>query len=129
MHPKIIPPPYERNIQTKHAQVNTMGLAFAPDRASWIFDSGASHHVTTDLNNLSFHAWYNRTEELVISNGSGLQINHTGCLLLYTTHKSIILKNELCVPTLAKNIISISRLCLDNNLLMKFYSSVFVLKD
>lgn len=127
MHPKIIPPPYERNIQTKHAQVNTMGLAFAPDQASWIFDSGASHHVTTDLNNLSFHAPYDGTEELVIGDGSGLQITHIGCLLLHTTHTSIILKNVLCVPSLSKNIISISRLCLDNNLLMKFYSSVFVL--
>ncbi|KAL4580827.1 hypothetical protein LXL04_017031 [Taraxacum kok-saghyz] len=66
MHPTIIAPPYEHNTQPKHAQVNTMSLVSPPDQANWIFDSGASHHVTTDLNNLSFHAPYDGTEELVI---------------------------------------------------------------
>ncbi|KAJ9542286.1 LOW QUALITY PROTEIN: hypothetical protein OSB04_028792 [Centaurea solstitialis] len=109
--------------------VNTMNLNNVPEYTNWIFDSGASHHVTTDLINLSFHAPYDGTEELVIGDGSCLPITHIGSLLLHTPHTSIILKNVLCVPSLAKNIISISRLCLDNYLLIKFYSSIFVIKD
>ncbi|CAO2829065.1 unnamed protein product [Amaranthus hypochondriacus] len=37
---------------------------------SWLLDSGASHHVTNDLSNLSLHTPYDGTEELVIGNGS-----------------------------------------------------------
>ncbi|CAH9070962.1 unnamed protein product [Cuscuta epithymum] len=40
----------------------------------WIFDSGATHHLTSDLDNLSLHAPYSGTDEVVVGNGS----NHGG---------------------------------------------------
>ncbi|XP_019056880.1 PREDICTED: uncharacterized protein LOC109116241 [Tarenaya hassleriana] len=46
--------------------------------SSWLLDSGASHHVTTDLANLSLHSPYQGGDEVIIGNGSGLAITHTG---------------------------------------------------
>nr|GLL33824.1 uncharacterized protein LOC109154184 [Ipomoea trifida] len=45
---------------------------------SWLLDSGASHHVTIDLSNLALHTPYDGTDEVMIGNGSGLPISHTG---------------------------------------------------
>ncbi|KAJ9567715.1 LOW QUALITY PROTEIN: hypothetical protein OSB04_003681 [Centaurea solstitialis] len=126
VHPTIVIPPFNRNMQAKGAQVHTMTLNDGSDHTKWIFDSGASHHVTNDLNNLSFHAPYDGTEELVTI------LVFKSLILVFSysiplTHQLFL---KMCyVFLLSKNIISISRLCLDNNLLMKFYSSVFVLKD
>ncbi|XP_019096530.1 PREDICTED: uncharacterized protein LOC104768103 [Camelina sativa] len=44
----------------------------------WLLDSGATHHLTTDLNNLALHQLYNGGEEVTITDGSGLNISHTG---------------------------------------------------
>lgn len=57
--------------------------------------SGASFHATNDLSNLSIHAPYDGTEELVIGDGSCLQISHISSLILYTAHTPLILKNVL----------------------------------
>lgn len=97
--------------------------------ANWLFDSGASFHATNDLNNLSIHAPYDGTEELVIGDGSCLQISHIGSVIIQTPHTQLILKHFLYVPSLSRNIISISRLCVDNHFLIEFYSFVFVIKD
>src|ERR1043165_6155255 len=96
---------------------------------SWLKDSGASHHITNDLSALSMHRPYDGTEELVIGDGSSLKITHVGTITLYFSSVPIILKNVLCVPSISRNIISISRLCIDNNILVLFFSSYFVIKD
>ncbi|XP_021802902.1 uncharacterized protein LOC110746994, partial [Prunus avium] len=43
---------------------------------SWLIDSGASHHVTPDLANLSLHTNYEGPDSVVIGNGSGMGITH-----------------------------------------------------
>ncbi|KAI3728695.1 hypothetical protein L6452_17336 [Arctium lappa] len=48
-----------------------------PNNSSWILDSGASHHVTNDINNLSLHAPYDGSDELIIGDGSSLPISNT----------------------------------------------------
>uniref|UniRef100_A0A2N9EFN4 Retrotransposon Copia-like N-terminal domain-containing protein n=1 Tax=Fagus sylvatica TaxID=28930 RepID=A0A2N9EFN4_FAGSY len=45
---------------------------------SWLMDSGASHHVTSDLDNLSLHTPYIGTNDIMIGDGSNLPITHTG---------------------------------------------------
>ncbi|XP_010523620.1 PREDICTED: uncharacterized protein LOC104801935 [Tarenaya hassleriana] len=44
----------------------------------WLLDFGASHHVTSDLANLALHTPYQGGDEVVIGDGSGLAITHTG---------------------------------------------------
>ncbi|KAF5445894.1 hypothetical protein F2P56_031569 [Juglans regia] len=37
---------------------------------SWIVDSGASHHITSDMSKLSIHSEYDGTDEVIIGDGS-----------------------------------------------------------
>uniref|UniRef100_A0A2N9EU87 CCHC-type domain-containing protein n=1 Tax=Fagus sylvatica TaxID=28930 RepID=A0A2N9EU87_FAGSY len=90
------PPPYQ--------QFGTLCLArtpFAPPRAhfaaqpnlastNWLVDSGASHHVTADLNNLSLHSEYDGSDDIMIGDGTGLQITHTGSTKLPSSYKSFL---------------------------------------
>lgn len=41
-------------------------------------DSGASHHVATDLTTLFMHSTYDGTDEIVVRDGNKLSITHTG---------------------------------------------------
>lgn len=107
-------------------QANTTNLATSSNTSPWILDSGASHHVTADLNNLSLHAPYDGTDELTMGDGKGLKITHYGSIKF---SPSFTLNNVLVVPAISKNIISISQLCLDNNISISFSSSSFIVKD
>ncbi|GAU46239.1 hypothetical protein TSUD_280660 [Trifolium subterraneum] len=44
----------------------------------WIMDSGATHHITNALDNLHFNNQYHGSDELLVGDGSGLPIMHTG---------------------------------------------------
>jgi hypothetical protein len=68
----------------------------------WLLDSGASHHVTADLNNLSMHTPYNESDDIMIEDGLGLSITHTVSSSLKTSHNTFQLNNVLCVPTIKK---------------------------
>jgi hypothetical protein len=48
----------------------------------WLLNSGASHNITSDLANLTTHSKYNGTDEVILGDGSGLKISHTGSLSL-----------------------------------------------
>ena len=92
----------------------------------WILDSGASHHVTNDLNNLSLHAPYDGSDEIVIGDGSSLPIAHTGSFSLTTLFKFFTFSNVLHVPSISRNILSIFKFCKENNTSIEFLPSFFV---
>ncbi|KAL5858239.1 hypothetical protein ACOSQ3_005697 [Xanthoceras sorbifolium] len=56
----------------------------ALNNPAWLLDSGASHHVTTDLSNLSLHAPYTGSDDVMIGDGTGLSITHTNSISLPT---------------------------------------------
>lgn len=95
----------------------------------WILDSGATHHLTSDLQNLSLHHAYHGGEEVAIADGSSLPITHTGSTSFSTHTKPLLLNNILCVPTVSKNLVSVHRLCNANNVSVEFFPAHFQVKD
>lgn len=47
-----------------------MASAASPQNTSWLLDSGASHHVTSDLYNLSLDTPYTGADDIMIEDGS-----------------------------------------------------------
>ena len=45
--------------------------------------SGASHRVTSDLQNMSLHSEYHGSDDIMIGNGTSLHITHTGFTTLF----------------------------------------------
>ena len=96
---------------------------------NWIMDSGATHHLTTDLNNLALHQPYTGGEEVTIADGSALPISHTGTTYLKTPSTSFTWNDVLYVPNLHKNLISVYCLCNTNNVSVEFFPAHFQVKD
>lgn len=96
---------------------------------NWIFDSGATHHITSYLNNLAMHQPYNGGDDVIIDEGSGLNITHTGFSLLPSQSCDLKLHKVLCVPNIHKNLISMYRLCNTNQVSVEFFPTSFQVKD
>ena len=99
---------------------------------AWYADSGATNHVTSDLSNLSLHSEYQGGDRLAIGNGQQLQISHIGKTFLPSHNRSskqLLIDHILCVPSIAKNLLSISKFTQDNNAYAEFYCDYCVLKD
>lgn len=97
--------------------------------SNWLMDSIASHHVTTDLKNLTLHQPYKGPNDIVIGDGTGLHITYIGSSTLHSSSKSFSLSNVLYVPTMEQNLISFSQFCNTNRTSVEFFPSYFVVKD
>ncbi|CAA7035750.1 unnamed protein product [Microthlaspi erraticum] len=94
-----------------------------------VLDTGATHHITSDLNNLTLHQPYTGGEEVIIGDGNGLPISQTGFVSLPSNTKPFSLSNVLYVPDIKKNLISVYRLCNTNQVSVKFFPAHFQVKD
>ncbi|KAJ3701404.1 hypothetical protein LUZ61_005109 [Rhynchospora tenuis] len=101
----------------------------ASSNSAWYIDSGATTHVTSDINNLSSSQSYNGPDAVHIGNGSGLSIAHIGFAQIDTGFRPIKLTNVLHVPEITKNLISVSQLALDNDVIIEFSPSHCFVKD
>ena len=95
--------------------------------------SGASHRVTSDLQNMSLHSKYHGSDDILIGNGTSLHITHIGFTTLFSPYSNFsqpfTLSNDLCVPSMKKNLVSISKFCQSNHILVEFLPFSFVVKD
>ncbi|KAL6322818.1 hypothetical protein AAG906_020818 [Vitis piasezkii] len=96
---------------------------------SWYMDTGATHHLTPNLNNLNSHTPFAGSNKVIIGNGNRLNISNIGHSTISSASWSLNLKNILHVPQLTTNLISVKRLCTDNNVTMEFFTNGFVVKD
>jgi GAG-pre-integrase domain len=95
----------------------------------WYLDSGATHHVTSDLNNLSNFTAYDGQDTLQIGNSAGMIISHIGSSIIHIANHQIELHNILHVPSFTKKLLSLSQLLLDNSLIIEFSSNTCFIKD
>jgi histone deacetylase 1/2 len=96
---------------------------------NWYVDSGATDHITGDLEKLSFRDKYRGGEQVLSANGAGMQINHVGHSTLFSPIRNIHLHNVLHVPSAQKNLVSAHRLVKDNNAFLELHPHRFSLKE
>lgn len=88
----------------------------------WYLDSGATHHLTNNLQNLNLGVEYSSNQLLHVGNGQGLHISYIGYTCFHTY-------DILYVPAITKNLISISKLLEDNNITIEFVANLCFIKD
>ncbi|KAL9443488.1 hypothetical protein AB3S75_016782 [Citrus x aurantiifolia] len=122
-------PPPNRNPKSAYL-ANMEG----PADANWYLDSGATHHLTNDINNMHVSEAFTGISKLVVGNGAGLSITHVGSAALkshnsHNTSLTLKLKDILLVPQITKNLISISKLTNDNDVVIEFTDNLCFVKD
>jgi hypothetical protein len=95
----------------------------------WYLDSGANHHITSKLENLSLRQPYKGDENATVGNGGGLQIANTGSSLVSTSKSKFNLHNILHCPHASSNLLSIQKFCRDNHCFFTLTATCFVIKD
>lgn len=114
------------------AQANVMHIVSPSSRLqqlSWLVDSGTNYHVTHDLALLHQTESYIDTNQVRVGNGQSLDITHVGKTYISHYIRDLNLNNILCVPSIFQNLLSINRLCVDNNCYFEFWPSLFCVHD
>lgn len=77
---------------------------------SWVLDSGATNHMMNDEQHLNSKVDYKGKPKVTVGNDNSLSISHIGTnsVSTFDANKSLMLKDILHVPSLTKNLISIS---------------------
>jgi len=86
---------------------------------SCIIDSETSHHIASDLNNISMHTPYNINDNMMICNGACLPITHTGSVSLPSISHNLHLQNVLCEP-MKNNLTSVKQFMQINSFMFNF---------
>lgn len=118
-------------MQAMHTVIHSASPASCSSGSSqvWLTDSGATNHMTADLANLSLASPYPSTETIHTANGEGLTVSHIGHSTLHSSISPIKLHSVLCVPQITQNLLSVHRLCLDNNCRLIFDALCFWIQD
>ncbi|KAI5328681.1 hypothetical protein L3X38_028078 [Prunus dulcis] len=97
---------------------------------NWIADTGATHHMTPNLSVLENATPYDQDDKIIVSNGEGLPIQHIGhANIPITSSQSLLLPNVLHVPHLSADLLSIYKLCHDNNCIVTFDDVGYCVQD
>jgi histone deacetylase 1/2 len=92
--------------------------------SSWYPDSGASHHLTYNPNNLAYRIPYQGQDQVMMGNGQGVKINSSGhSIFISPNNPNVKLKltDLLHVPNISKNLLSVSKFAQDNNVIFEFH--------
>ena len=96
---------------------------------NWYPDTGATHHITSELNHLTVRDKYKGHDKVNTASGQGMDICHVGHSVVRTPPHNFQLRNILHVPNASKNLLSVHRFTLDNHVFIEFHPSFFLIKD
>jgi len=97
--------------------------------SNWCMDTGATDHITSDLERLTVRDKYHGGDQVHAANGSGMKITYIGDSILHSPSTDIHLKNILHVPKANKNLASVHRLTRDNGVFLEFHPNYFDIKE
>lgn len=90
-------------------------------------DSGATSHMSDNPCIFSSLPIYKGSDSIMKGVGKLLPISHVRRVHLTTTSRSMTLKNVLYVPTMQKNLLSITQFTDEHNCCMEFASNGFTI--
>jgi histone deacetylase 1/2 len=117
------------------ASVNSASILGPPPQSQpqlWFPDSGATHHVTADPLNLQQSEPAPVSDKLFMGNGQGLVIKSVGSSSFFSPihpSSSLLLDKLLLVPSITKNLISVSRFARDNHVFFEFHPTTCFVKS
>jgi hypothetical protein len=87
----------DESYQEEHPSAAVATTSYQVD-PNWYTDTGATDHITSDLDRLALREQYHGGETVQVGNGTGLEIMHIGSCSFNTATRPLALKNVLHVP-------------------------------
>jgi hypothetical protein len=88
-------------------------------------DSGATDHMTNDMERLHTHETYKGNEQIQVANGTHIPIVCIGQSSLSGSSRPLRLSNVLHAPHISKNLLSTGKLTNDNNCFIELHPESF----
>ena len=95
----------------------------------WYMDSRATHHFTPKFGNLIDPCVFTGEEQAMVGDGKSIGISRIGNAKISSLMKLIHLKHVLHITQISKQLISVTKLCYNNQTFVEFYPSHFLVKD
>jgi hypothetical protein len=95
---------------------------------TWYADSGATDHITADLQKLTICDNYLSHDQVHITNGSCMAIDQVGDSVIHTPSRDLALKHVLYIPEASKNLISMHHFTYDNHVFLELTHDIFLLR-
>jgi hypothetical protein len=96
------------------------GMATSSDN-NWYIDSGATDHITGNLDKLTMQDTYGGHNQIQATNGSGMHIAHIDTSIISIPTHTLTLNNVLHIPSTQKNLLSVHQFTLDNDTFTEFH--------
>jgi hypothetical protein len=96
---------------------------------AWYLDTGASAHVTHDVNDFTSHTPYTGADHHCVGHSKDLIILNIEFGVLRTVSTPLLLHNILYVSAISKLLLSISQLFTDNKVYVEFNINSYLIKD
>jgi histone deacetylase 1/2 len=117
----------QANVAYQAPQGQTSTLPVDP---TWYADTGATDHLTGQLEKLHMKEPYQGSEQVHTGNGEGMRISHVGQALISTpSSRHLYLRNVLHVPRVTKNLLFVRRFTYDNRVYIEFHPNSLFVKD
>jgi hypothetical protein len=92
-------------------------------------DSGATNHITSDLERLATKECYIGTNQVQVTNGAGLSISHVDHSSITGLSIPLYLNHVLYVPKVNEPLISVRKLASNNDAFVELNHNFFLVKD
>jgi histone deacetylase 1/2 len=96
---------------------------------TWYSDTGATDHITHQLDRLNTHEKYLGRDNVKAANGTGMTIANIGKSIINTNSRPLLLNDVLHVPKTTKNLLSVHKLTRDNDVFIEYHPWYFLVKD
>jgi histone deacetylase 1/2 len=96
---------------------------------NWYTDTGATDHITSELDKLVIHDKYNGSDQIRTASGAGMNINRIGNAIVSMPNCNLQLNNVLHVPSAKKNLVFVHHLAADNHVILEFHPDFILVKD
>jgi hypothetical protein len=120
-------PEFQRHNNNNERSRNAASTSYNNDSLVYHMDSGTTDHLTSDLAHLHVQERYGWVDHIQVYNGAGLPIAHIDHSSLAIS--SIHLKNILHVPHLSTHLLSVNRLCSENDVFVEFHCHFLCVED
>jgi histone deacetylase 1/2 len=123
---------WKRFQKNYHGPERTAGAAIGSYGidTNWYADSGATDHITGELEKLQVRDRYTGNEQIHTVSGAGMDIHHIGHSVIRTPNNhDLQLKNILHVPQATKSLLATSKLAFDNHAFVEYWPDTFFIKD
>lgn len=94
-----------------------------------VSDLGATHHVCREASVLNDSTPYSGIYPLLMGDGTPTKISSIGNSVLPMKTKLLHLSNVLCVLNIRKNLLSVFKFAIENNVFFEFHPTYCVIKD